>query len=379
MRAEGILRRVVGNVGVEIHQARLGAVIAVVAALVRGGEVGLAALGRAIGQRSYKHGIKRVDRLLGNEALAAELDVFYGAIARYVLRSVKRPVILLDWTRVRNTMCALTAAVPVEGRAVTIYSISCALSDYAKPGLELAFLKKLKTLLSSDSRAVIVADAGFRAPWIRRARELGFDFVTRIRGRTRLRRQGEQQWTHWKALIPEARRTPRALGPFDMTQRCPVEVRLVVVDQRSKRARSSKLRRRNLRAQRAVRAQREPWVLATSLALPPTDVVALYATRMQIELTFRDLKSHRFGWGFEDARSRSIPRMAIQVLLAALASLVAMLLGLAAEDAGLRRQFQANTTTARRVLSLVALGCAVLRTRTRLPRAIPTLPIVGIP
>jgi len=354
--------------------------MAAVIALIHGGEVGLAALGRAIGPQSYKHGIKRIDRLLGNQALADELEPIYAAITRYVLRSVEQPVILLDWTRVRNKMCALTAAVPVEGRALTIYSITRPLSEWTKRSVENEFLKKLRTFLpTSRSKPVLVADAGFRAPWIRKARALGFEFVTRIRSRTRVRRCGERYWQHWKALFPLKGKAPRALGTFEVARARPVEVHLVAVDRRSRRARKPRVRRRALRALRAIKANCEPWLLATSLELPPKEIVALYAKRMQIELTFRDLKSHRFGWAFEDARSRSLPRMAIQILLAALASLVAMLFGLAAEEANLRKQYQANTITARRVLSLVSLGCAVFRAADRRLRSkVPKLPIVGI-
>lgn len=81
---------------------------------------------------------------------------------------------------------------------------------------------------------------------------------------------------------------------------------------------------------------------------------------MQIELTFRDLKSHQFGWGFEDARCRSASRIAVQVLLAALASTASMLVGIAAEAAALHKAYQANTITKRRVLSWIALGRAVI-------------------
>jgi Transposase DDE domain len=381
MRAESILRRVLGEMGADIHRARVGAVMAAVIALIHGGEVGLAALGRAISGRSHKHGIKRIDRLLGNQALAEELELIYGAITRYALRSVRQPVILLDWTRVRNEMCALTAAVPVEGRALTIYSITCPLSDWTKRTVENEFLRKLRTFLpTSCSKPVLVADAGFRAPWIRKARALGFEFVTRIRSRTRVRRCGERYWQHWKALFPLKGKAPQALGTFEVARARPVEVHLVAVDHRSRRARKPRVRQRAVRALRAIKANCEPWLLATSLELPPKQIVGLYAKRMQIELTFRDLKSHRFGWAFEDARSRSLPRMAIQILLATLASLVAMLFGVAAEQANLHRQYQANTTRARRVLSLVSLGRAVFRTADpRLRSAVPTLTIVGIP
>ena len=133
---------------------------------------------------------------------------------------------------------------------------------------------------------------------------------------------------------------------------------------------------------RARRAYKEPWVLATSLDLPAEQIVKLYAARMQIELTFRDLKSHRFGWGLEDARCRSTQRTAIQIMLVAIASLVTLLVGFAAEQDGLRRHFQANTIRNRRVLSLVALGRAVLATqceRIRIVTVHDHLPFVGIP
>ena len=87
---------------------------------------------------------------------------------------------------------------------------------------------------------------------------------------------------------------------------------------------------------------------------------------MQIEETFRDLKSHRFGWSFEDARTKSCARMAVMLLLAALASAMAMVAGLAAAAMGLERHYQANTIRTRRVLSLVYLGRAVIRDRVSL-------------
>jgi len=54
MRAEGIVREVLCDVEREIHRARFGAVCAAVTALIYGGQVGLAALGRTINRRSHK-------------------------------------------------------------------------------------------------------------------------------------------------------------------------------------------------------------------------------------------------------------------------------------------------------------------------------------
>lgn len=380
MRAKGIVREVLRGVEGKIHRARVKAVAAAVTALIQGGEVALAALGRAIGPRSYKHGIKRIDRLLGNDALAAELNVFYAALTRYVLRTMQRPVILLDWTEAGNKMCALTAAVPLKGRAITILSVTVPLSRLAAVAVEREFMETLRGFLSEGCKPILVADAGFRGPWMKRVRAMGWDFVTRVRGQTHVRRTGDSVWRHWKQLFPDAHRVPRVLGSYEVVRNHAVQVQLVTVDQR--RTRRATISPRNARAMTATRAAHEPWFIATSLSLPAKEVVRLYATRMQIELTFRDLKSHRFGWGFEDARCRSTQRIAIQLLLVAIASLATVLVGLAAEQQGLAKQFQANTIRRRRVISLIALGCAVLRSRrTDIPIAHlhNHLPFAGIP
>jgi hypothetical protein len=385
MRAEGIVRQVLGDVESGIHRAREDAVTAAVLALVRGGRIGLAALGRAIANRSYKHGIKRIDRLLGNEILTKELDSIYAAIARYVLRGMKRPVVLVDWTQSGETTCTLTAAVPIQGRAITIYSVTCRASRYTSRALERRFLLALRTILGGDRTPILVGDAGFRGPWIRQIATMGWDFVARIRGRTHVQRVEETQWQRWNSLIPLARRKARSLGRYRFVKAGSFEANLVIFDGRSRRARlpSSPVKHGSTRAKHGSNAAREPWFLATSLPLPAAEIVKIYASRMQIELTFRDLKSHRFGWGFEDARCRSTSRIAAQILLAALASLVCMLVGIAAEAAGLHKSYQANTITKRRVLSLVALGCAVIRTgdTRELPTAVVRdyAPFVGIP
>jgi hypothetical protein len=383
MRANSIVRQILGDVERSIHRARSNVIAAAVLAVIHGGHIGLAALGRAIGARSHKHGIKRIDRLLGNRKLIDELAMIYAAIARYTLRTVKRPAILLDWTRIGNTMYALTAAVPVEGRAITIYSVTVPSRQYTAVAVENAFLKKLKELVGPGCVPVLVGDAGFRGPWMKKVREMGWDFLTRIRGRTHVQRVGEKRWQHWKKLSSLAGPAPRSLGRCCFVRTRSVEARLIVVDRRTQRARSSKRNSRNARSLRAVRAQREPWFLATSLECPPKDIVKLYALRMQIELTFRDLKSHRFGWSFTDARCRSPERVAVQIMLAALASLVSMLVGIAAEKAGLHRRFQANTIRHRRVLSFVYLGRELIRVGYAETLLIPDLSehvrFVGIP
>jgi hypothetical protein len=85
---------------------------------------------------------------------------------------------------------------------------------------------------------------------------------------------------------------------------------------------------------------------------------------MQIEEGFRDMKSSRFGLGFEQNDTRQIQRMTILILLTTLANWILMILGMAAIVSGHHRQYQANTTRHKNVLSLPFLGLRVVVDRT---------------
>jgi hypothetical protein len=359
-----MVRRVLDHVSGQIHQARLAAVTAGVVGLIRGGCVALTALGRAMAHAgtSAKHAIKRSDRLLGNPTLFAELVPIYRSVARVALRGIANPVLLVDWTESGTGMCTLTAAVAAKGRAVPIYSTTCVVAKAGSAQIERAFIEELASLLPPGCIPTVVTDAGFKSRWIQTLHARGWNFVARVRGRTLVQRLGTSTWGRCKMLFAEARRRPRSLGDYTVVRGNPYSARLITVDQRSTSAkRPTTTKRRAIRRQKAARAAREPWLLATSLSSSAHTVVEIYALRMQIELTFRDTKSRRFGWGLEHAGCRSPKRVAVQIMLIALASVVAMNVGERAEAAGLHRRFQANTTTCRRVLSLIYLGVSVIR------------------
>jgi len=55
------------------------------------------------------------------------------------------------------------------------------------------------------------------------------------------------------------------------------------------------------------KAQKEPWLLAVSpqlAALSAQAIVTIYAGRMQIEQTFRDIKNPRWGLGLSASQTR---------------------------------------------------------------------------
>ena len=77
---------------------------------------------------------------------------------------------------------------------------------------------------------------------------------------------------------------------------------------------------------------------------------------MQIEETFRDVKSARFGLGFELNGTYKTKRLQILLLIVMLALFVLWILGTIVKMTNQHRQYQANTVTKRNVLSLNYLG-----------------------
>jgi hypothetical protein len=105
-------------------------------------------------------------------------------------------------------------------------------------------------------------------------------------------------------------------------------------------------------------------LLATSLpheSGSSRKIKKLYAQRMQIEETFRDTKSHRWGFGLHYARCNDGRRLSVLLLIAALASLVLWLVGLCGRALDWSRRLQANTERRRPVLSTVFIGRQLLR------------------
>lgn len=111
------------------------------------------------------------------------------------------------------------------------------------------------------------------------------------------------------------------------------------------------------------RREREPWLLAHApeLTLNARQIVSLYARRMQSELAFRDMKSHRLGQGFEYSLTRSSNRIEI-LLLHTLATFTAWLAGLVAHEHGHAARLNPVRST-RKLYSTVRLGWEALQRR----------------
>lgn len=106
------------------------------------------------------------------------------------------------------------------------------------------------------------------------------------------------------------------------------------------------------------RSAKEPWVLATNLPenYSPTQIVNTYKKRMQIEESFRDVKSHPFGLSARYIRTVSIYRWAIAMLLAAIVQVTLWIIGVIAHHQGMQSYFQENTVRDKKVFSYFYLG-----------------------
>ena len=180
------------------------------------------------------------------------------------------------------------------------------------------------------------------------------------------------RWTsggHWfdaKRCYQWASSQPKYLGEGVLTVRNQIHCQLVIYQGKLK-GRQHKNRLGEIAANAYSRkkavAQREPWLLATSLPAISglaKKAVNIYRQRMQIEEGFRDVKSHRFGLGLNYHRTHSAIRLQSLLLIANLALMVIWLLGCATMLRQKHYQFQANSVHHKRVLSVIFIGLQMI-------------------
>jgi hypothetical protein len=368
MHAIRFLSRWLSERAVIAHRARCQALLKVVSAALVGGDLSLTHLGRRLGGTAHeKHQIKAVDRLLGNRHLHRERDRVYAAIAQQVLGGIARPLIVVDWSDFEpgQRFAMLKAAVPLKGRAITVYERVFAFKRYNSPGAHREFLQSLHSVLPPDCRPILLTDAGFRGPWFRQVQSYGWDWVGRIRRGINCFNEDTGRCCSIETLYAQATPTTQHLGERKLGRRRGYRCRLYLVRAHQLRLGRPRKPRRAIEPNGTMyrRLHRQPWLLATSLPHEPgaeRRIKRMYEQRMQIEETFRDLKSHRSGLGLRYCRSSNIERMQVLLLIGALAMLALWLVGLCAKELGWTRRFQANTERRRAVLSIVFLGRRLL-------------------
>jgi hypothetical protein len=366
----GLLHKWLRDACPSIHKARLSALVKVVQGLLAGGRLTLTDLGRQLQTAAFaKHNIKCVARLLGNTHLQHERVAIYRAVAGWVLAHTPRPVLLVDWSDCEPgpKHLRLKAAVPLRGRALSIYEEVYPLARYNSPRTHRRFLHNLRAVLPAPCRPIIVTDAGFRGPWFREVERCGWDWLGRVRNKVKFSLDPTPDWRYTTTLSPSATPSPRYVGRGWLSRKQPYACQLYLVRKyRRGPGRSRRIHGHGTLAKRARKLYKAPWLIATSLPNTPgaaKRLMKLYALRMQIEETFRDGKGHRWGLGLQSARSCDPRRWEILLLIGTLATAIHWLVGLAAGARHYARHFQANTLKKRAVLSVCFLGQQLLHSR----------------
>ncbi len=370
MHAASVLQKCLPVVFNRMHAVRARALIGAVQALLTGRRLILMDLARAWpGAERVRAPLKCLDRLLSNPHVQEQREALYAAMARWLIRS-PTPLISIDWSDLHED-CRwqlLRAAIPVGGRSITILEMVFPESMKGSPRAEKQLLRKLQAMLPPTIKPILVTDAGFRAPWFRAVAKLGWHYVGRLRHRTRLQIDNGD-WFDNRELYRHA--TPRAqrLRAVKMVESNPWTADLVLY----KKARRGRIRlnRHGQRSRahtslKASRRERDPLLLVISPslhALSATQLVSVYATRMQIEQSFRDLKCDRFGCAFYHSLTRQPGRIAILLLIHALATFVAWLAALSQTRAALTQYGGVVSPRARPHYSALRIGWEALRRR----------------
>jgi hypothetical protein len=225
-------------------------------------------------------------------------------------------------------------------------------------------------MLPADCCPIIVTDAGYKSPWFREVIALGWDIVGRVRKPHFYSVNKGKSWQCISELYQRASCRAKRFDDAQIAKNHPFACTLVLIKQKSKGRHATNPDGSQKRAKRSLKhaeGATDPWLLATSLPSHRNlskQVVGIYRQRMQIEEGFRDMKSTRFGLGFEHSKSIKPARLSVLMLLTTLASVVAILLGMTLVIAKKHRRFQANTLT-KQVLSFHSLGLRAFQTRMR--------------
>lgn len=372
--ATQVLQKCLSSAFAGMHLKRVHALLGAVSALLASRRLVLMELARSWpGATRVRAPLKKLDRLLSNPHLQQERLGVYRAMARCLLKGMAQPLIVIDWAdlQAHGRGFLLRAALPVGGRTLTLLECVYGPAQKQKRCTHEEFLQQLKAALPETVRPILISDAGFKRSWFQAVQRLGWHYVGRLRAELSLQFEGQTRWWKIQALYQKATATAQryrnarlARSRADDGFRCDL-VLWRRAPQGRVRLNHHGRRCRHSTSLDAARREKEPWVLASSLSLrqfSPGAVVKMYQKRMQIEESFRDLKCVRYGCGFDLSLTRSCARLAILLLIHALASFLAYLASHSIQDRHAMSTYGGvSSARSRRHYSLQRLGWLALR------------------
>lgn len=351
-----------------LHAKLAEAVKAAVCGALSGGCLSLSQLARSVHSiTAMRHRVKRIDRLLGNTALHGARADIYREVAAQWLAGIDQVLVVVDWSDATadQRWHLLRASVAVVGRSVTLYEEIHPQRKYGDREVHRRFLARLAKLLPVGCMPIIMTDAGFRSTWFCLVTELHWQWVGRIRGKDMVSIAGSP-WQRCTEVYPKATLCVQAFADALYVRSHPTACRLVLVKREAKgRTHRTRMGKhcRSRASLKAARSAREPWLLACSPGLAhlsPEAIVALYAQRMRIEQSFRDLKNERMGLGLSATRSRSAKRLEILLLIGHLTGWLMRLIGECAQQCQMQLQFQSVSRLDHKEISALTLARRVI-------------------
>lgn len=326
----------------------------------------MTSLGRHLkGKAKVKHKIKRVDELLRNEQLMQEQEGVYDVVASTLLSGLQEILLLVDWSSCEShEQHILKATLVLRGRSVTLYEEVHPEKNLGKLKVHRKFLQRLKEKIPVGCHVVVETDAGFRTEWFELVLEMGWDFIGRVRSNLLFQLAGSKEWESCLSLYSKATKQAKYVGDVLLGKKRSLECALYLYHE--KKAKKGKKVKRKIASGKMEksysRANKEPWLLATSLggkSKKANSIIYRYRQRMRIEHEFRDTKDVQWGIGLAYSRTKDIERLQLLLLIGHLAMFVLWITGLAAEQKKMHYGYQANTIRTHRVLSLVYLGLQI--------------------
>lgn len=348
-----------------MHITRLNAVLDVAAGLRTSQNLSLSELGRNLpGDAQLKNKIKKVDRLEGNKALHCELFSLYQGLSHFVFTYVSHDAsvpLIIDICCLKDDreIQMLSAEIAVKGRSIPLYRE--VYRDTETKGRAKNFLKELSLCVPRNRQVIVIMDAGFYDEWFKEIEASGWYWLCRIRGTKSVKLSEQLEWRTVQELIPDIKAKTAHYEQALLTKEHKRLCRMVTT-YRQPKGRKVKTSRGKTTSSVSngsySQANKEPWILATNLPLEckPVEVVNLYFKRMQIEESFRDVKSHQFGLSGRYVRTSSVDRWGVKMLLAAIVQITYWVIGVIAHSQNKQKYFQANTVKDKKIFSYFTLG-----------------------
>lgn len=296
----------------------------------------------------FPHRLKRVFRYVDNERINQPSNK--EVVARRLINQLRRRLqlklnqpleIIIDWTSV-NRFQLLSAFIPVEGRAVPLLQLVVKKWEFklSQNSFEEEFIQSLRRCIPESSKAVIVADRGFRrTDLLKFINDLGLGYVIRLKA---------DVWIESSGYSGKLGDYPLSLGQtfkvsnllIHKQKRYPIKLVFNCAK---------------------IEGKVSTWLLATNLGLSAKQIVSIYRRRFWCEESFRDQKQE---FELEKVRVKEARRLENLLIALAIVFMIIAVIGMRGKKLGYADKFSVPKKD-KRVISWVKIALNLLRESTK--------------